>query len=78
MPAFFDTILAIKSTRDVESEQMIPIIRNSSRFMDSVIGFNYSSIILSNNGNTLSSMVAANTEAWQIKVDSLIETYTAD
>ncbi len=78
MPAFFETILAIKSTRDVESEQMIPIIRNSSRFMDSVVGFNFTSIIMSNNGNTLSSMIAANEEAWQIKVDSLIETYSED
>ena len=78
MPAFFDTILAIKSTRDVESEQMIPIIRNSSRFMDAVIGFGFTSIVMSNNGNTLSSMVAANEEAWQIKVDSLIETYSED
>ncbi len=76
MPAFFETILAIKSTRDVESEEMIPIIRNSSRFLDSVIGFNYTSIVMANNGNTLSSMIAANEEAWQIKVDSLIETYS--
>ena len=78
MPAFFETILAIKSTRDVESEQMIPIIRNSSRFMDSVIGFNYTSIIMANNGNTLSSTVAANEEAWQIKVDSLVDIYSED
>lgn len=78
MPAFFDSILAIRSTRDIESEEMIPIIRNSSRFMDSVVGFGYASIILANNGNTLSSMIAANEEAWQIKVDSLVETYSED
>ncbi len=76
MPAFFETILAIKSTRDVESEEMIPIIRNSSRFLDSVIGFNYTSIVMANNGNTLASTIAANEEAWQIKLDSLIETYS--
>ncbi|MBR5308234.1 MAG: extracellular solute-binding protein [Clostridia bacterium] len=78
LPTYFDIILTVKSTRDVESEQMIPIIRESSRFMDSVVGFSYQSIINANNGNTLSSMIAANSEAWQIKVDSLIETYSDD
>jgi len=76
MPTYFDIILTIKSTRDIESEQVIPIIRNSSRFMDQVIGFNGSNIVTAQAGNTLSSHVAANKDAWQIKIDSLIETYS--
>lgn len=76
MPTYFDRILTVKSTRDIQSEEMIPIIRNSSRFLDSVIGVNYSGIIKSNNGNTLASLVQANNDAWQLKVEELIEVYS--
>ncbi len=78
MPTYFDIILTIKSTRDVESEEMIPIIRNSSRFMDAVIGFNGMGIITANNGNTLASNIAANQDAWNEKLDNLIELYTSE
>lgn len=78
MPVYFDTLLTIKSTRDVESEMMIPIIRGSSRFMDCIINFDGSAIVQSGKGNTLSSTIASNADAWQIKVDNLIEFYSAD
>ena len=78
MPAYFDVILTIKSTRDIESEEMIPIIRNSSRFMDMVIGFTGSNIVTARNGNTLASHVAANKDVWNDKIDTLIELYSDD
>ncbi len=76
LPTYFDIILTIKSTRDIESEEMIPIIRNSSRFMEQVIGFNGSNIVTANNGNTLASYIAANEDAWNEKIATLAELYT--
>ena len=32
-PTYFDTVLTVKSTRDVESEAMLPIIKNNARFL---------------------------------------------
>ncbi|MBR5308236.1 MAG: extracellular solute-binding protein [Clostridia bacterium] len=75
MPAFFDTVLTIKSTRDIESEQMIPIIRQSSRFLDQVLGFTGSNIVTAKSGNTLSSFVAANMDKWELKIETLAEIY---
>lgn len=76
MPTYFDIILTIKSTRDVESEKVIPIIRESARFMDQVIGFNGSNIVTAEAGNTLSSHIAANSDSWDAKIESLVETYS--
>ena len=76
LDTYFDIILTIKSTRDVESEEMIPIIKNSSRFMDQIIGFNGSNIITAKSGNTLSSYVAANQDAWEERIQSVIELYS--
>ncbi|MBR5308235.1 MAG: carbohydrate ABC transporter substrate-binding protein [Clostridia bacterium] len=76
MPVYFDVLLTIKSTRDYESEQMIPIIRNSSTFLDTVIGFYGANIVYAGQGNTLSSYIAANKDAWQIKMETLAELYT--
>ena len=76
MPKFFDVILTVKSARDVESEDMIPIIRDTARFMDQFVGWTPSSIVQATNGNTLASAIAANSDAWQDKVDTLAELYT--
>ena len=78
MPAYFDIILTIKSTRDIESEDMIPIIRNSSRFLDGVVGFTGSAIVEADNGNTLASVIASNADSWETKVETLIELYTVE
>ena len=75
LPTYFDIILTIKSTRDAESEQMIPIIRNSARFLDQVIGFTGSEIVTADAGNTLSSKIASNVDVWNQKIDKLIEIY---
>ena len=76
IPAYFDVILTVKSTRDVESEEMIPIIRDSARFLDHVIGFTGSNIVTAHNGNTLASYIAANEDAWNEKIETLAELYT--
>ncbi len=76
MPAYFDIILTVKSTRDVESEDMIPIIRNSARFLDANIGWTPSSIVKANNGNTLASAIASSKDAWEEKIEALTELYT--
>ena len=75
LPTYFDIILTIKSTRDTESEQMIPIIRNSARFLDQVIGFTGSGIVTANAGNTLASTIASNQDTWAEKIETLIEIY---
>lgn len=76
LSTYFDIILTIKSTRDVESEQMIPIIKNSSRFMDQIIGFSGSEIVTAKAGNTLSSRIASNKDVWETKLQSVIELYS--
>lgn len=73
---YFDIILTIKSTRDTESEEMIPIIRNSARFMEQIIGFTGSNIVVNNQGNTISSFVAKHKDAWQGKIDGLRDFYS--
>lgn len=75
LDTYFDIILTIKSTRDTESEQMIPIIRDSARFMEQIIGFTGGNIVVKNQGNTLSSFVAGNRDLWEVKLEKLREFY---
>ncbi|MBR5308105.1 MAG: extracellular solute-binding protein [Clostridia bacterium] len=75
LPVYFDIILTIKSTRDTESEEMIPIIRNSARFLDQVVGFDGASIVTAKSGNTLSSLVASRKDVWEEKIATLAEIY---
>ncbi len=75
LPNYFDIILTVKSTRDVESEEMIPIIKNSSRFLDQVIGFTGNEIVEAGNGNTLASFIASKEDYWEDKVYDLIDVY---
>jgi len=72
---YFDIILTIQSTRDIESEEMIPIIKDSARFMEQIIGFTGSNIVMKKQGNTISSFVEAHKDAWQLKIDKLCEFY---
>lgn len=76
LDTYFDIILTIKSTRDVESEQMIPIIKDSSRFMDQIIGFSGSEIVTAKAGNTLSSYITSRQDAWEERIQSVIELYS--
>lgn len=74
IPAFYDEILTIKTSRDVETEAMIDIIREGARFMDE----NYLTSgqiinIVSGGSNTLSSNYAASGDSWEIKLEELVE-----
>jgi len=75
LPVYFDTIIEIKSTRDEGSAEMIPIIRNSARFLDCVIGFTGSEIVTAGGTNTMTSTIAQNRDAWNLKLAQLIATY---
>ena len=74
LPKYFDTLLTVQSTRDVESEQMIPIIKNSARFMDQAIGFSFSDMVKSGQ-NTLASYWASNKTSFEEKLATLTKTY---
>ncbi len=76
LPAYFDIILTVKSTRDVESEEMIPIIKSSSRFLDQYIAFTGKDIVKAGKGNTLASYVATMSDVWETKMEALAELYT--
>ncbi len=74
IPAFYDIILTVKTTRDTESEAMIDIVRESARFMDE----NYLSSggiigIVEGGSNTLSSNYASYGDSWEIKLNDIIE-----
>ena len=54
---------------------MIPIIRDSARFMEQIIGFTGGNIVMKKQGNTLSSLVAGNRDLWEVKLEKLREFY---
>ncbi len=74
LPTYYDIVLTIKSTRDMESEQMIPIIKNSAKFMDQAIGFSPTSFVMSGQ-NTLASYWMANKSTFEEKLATLIKVY---
>ena len=74
LDTYFDIILTIKSTRDVESEQMIPIIRSSSKFEDIITEFDLS-LIVDKNENTLGSYIASMGDILEARVDENSEFY---
>jgi len=74
LDTYFDIILTIKSTRDVESEQMIPIIRNSSKFEDIITEFDLS-LIVDKSENTLGSYIASMGDILEMRVDEYTEFY---
>ena len=63
-PTYFDIVLTVKNTRDVESEQMLPIIKNNARFL--YAGY-YPNIItqVANKSNTFSSAYASSLATYQ-------------
>lgn len=74
LPTYYDIVLTIKSTRDMESEQMIPIIKDSAKFMDQAIGFSPTSFVKSGQ-NTLSSHWMSNKSNYEEKLETLIKVY---
>ena len=74
IPAFYDEILTIKTNRDFETEDMVNIVRDSARFMDSnFLGTSTIYTIVESGTNTLSSTCAAQSDAWDIKLQDFIE-----
>ena len=46
IPTYFDTVLTVKTTRDTESEQMVPFILDCSTFWDSAVtGFSLTGLL---------------------------------
>ncbi|MBR5308580.1 MAG: hypothetical protein IKU43_07400 [Clostridia bacterium] len=74
IPEFYNVILTVKTSRDVETEEMIDIIRNGARFMDeNYLGSGTIISIVSSGSNTLSSNYAAQGDAWEIKLMDIID-----
>ena len=78
IPAFYDEILNIKTARDFETEEMINIIREGARFMDENY-LNSGGIIniVASGTNTLSSNYASQGDAWETKLEDIIEFWEA-
>ncbi|MBE6704040.1 MAG: hypothetical protein E7583_02140 [Ruminococcaceae bacterium] len=78
IPAFYDEILNIKTARDFETEEMIDIIREGARFMDEnyLTSGGIINIVASGN-NTLSSNYASQGDAWETKLETIIEFWEA-
>lgn len=74
LDTYFDIILTIKSTRDTESEEMIPIIRNSSKFEDIITEFDLS-LIVDQSANRLGSYTASMGDILEERVEEYAEFY---
>ena len=71
-PAYFDQVLTVKNTRDVESEAMLPIIKDNARFLydgyaPSIIG------MVGNKSNSYASAYASNLTSYQTKLEEMRE-----
>ena len=76
-PVYFDIVLTVKNTRDVESEAMLPIIRDSSRFMYE--GFTPSIVMTVHGGtNNYASSYAANLSKYQEDLEEMREYLTRE
>ncbi len=71
-PAYFDTVLTVKSTRDVESEEMLPIIKDNARFLydgyaPAIIGS------VRNKSNSYASSYASSLPSYQTQLEEMRE-----
>ncbi len=74
IPAFYDVILTVRTTRDVESEDMINIIRENARFHDENYLDSVIIITIAKSGqNTLSSNYASYGDSWNDKLEEIVE-----
>ncbi len=76
-PLYFDTVLTVKSTRDVESEAMLPIIKNNARFLydgyaPSIIGQ------VSNKSNTFTSSYQSSLSTYEANLEEMRELLLAE
>ena len=75
IPAYIDTVLTIKSTRDTESEAMVPYIIDRASFFDHALHhlIELPSCILGNVG--LATFYARNESKIEDFIETLTETY---
>ena len=76
-PLYFDTVLTVKSTRDVESEAMLPIIKNNARFLYD----GYAPSIISqvgNKSNTFTSSYQSNLSNYETNLEEMRELLLAE
>ena len=69
-PTYFDIVLTVKNTRDVESEAMLPIIKNNARFLyegyaPGIIG------AVGNKSNNYASAYASNLATYQTNLEEM-------
>ena len=76
-PVVFDTVLTVKGTRDEESEGMLPLIRDSSRFMlDGFLGPGEMQNYIQKGANTFASDYASWEGKYLDTLDQMIEFYS--
>ncbi len=76
-PSYFDQVLTIKSTRDVESEEMLPIIKDNARFLYD----GYAPSIINSvqeKANSYASAYASNLPAYQKDLEDMRELLEAE
>ena len=71
-PAYFDQVLTVKNTRDVESEAMLPIIKNNARFLYTGYAPNVISMV-GNKSNTYASTYASKLTTYQSDLEDMRE-----
>ncbi len=71
-PLYFDTVLTVKSTRDVESEAMLPIIKDNARFLYDRF---YPNIIgqIQNKSNTFTSSFQSSLSSYEAGLEEMRE-----
>ncbi|MBE6572556.1 MAG: extracellular solute-binding protein [Ruminococcaceae bacterium] len=71
-PLYFDTVLTVKSTRDVESEAMLPIIKDNARFLYDGYQPNVITQVL-NGSNTFTSSYQSNLTSYETQLEEMRE-----
>ena len=76
-PTYFDTVLTVKSTRDVESEAMLPIIKDNARFLYSGYSPSVNAMIAQKN-NSFTSDYASSLPSYQADLEEMRELLTSE
>jgi len=76
-PLYFDIVLTVKNTRDVESEAMLPIIKNNARFLYSSFIPSIHNMVMSGT-NTYSSDFSSKLSAYQEELEEMRELLLAE
>lgn len=71
-PTYFDVVLTVKQTRDVQSEAMLPIIKNNARFLYHDFNPDINGMVRNRN-NTYSSTFSASLSSYQERLEEMRE-----